>query len=154
MSMPETNKRKRLEDIRVYSPSRGNLAIKSEALPYTRVAEPETAAPRRPVLVPAAPADKRRTLLDLLRERKVFAKTAAIACVFVAAAALIVTVSGYNNISAVQKQINDLNESVSRMQIDVKSAERTYLESIDTEAAQRAAADAGMVYPVRGGNGN
>ena len=73
---------------------------------------------------------------------------------FVAAAALIVTVSGYNNISAVQKQINDLNESVSRMQIDVKSAERTYLESIDTEAAQRAAADAGMVYPVRGGNGN
>ena len=72
----------------------------------------------------------------------------------VAAAALIVTVSGYNNISAVQKQINDLNESVSRMQIDVKSAERTYLESIDTEAAQRAAADAGMSYPVRGGNGN
>lgn len=154
MSMPETNRRKRLEDIRVYSPSRGNLAIKSEALPYTRVAEPEKAVPHRPVLVPTAPAEKKLSVLDRIRERRLFAKAAAIVCVFVAAAALIITVSGYNNISAVQKQINELNESVSQMQVNVNSAERTYLESIDTEAAQRAAADAGMSYPVRGGNGN
>lgn len=153
MSMPETNKRKRLEDIRVYSPSRGNLAIKSEALPQPLLAEPEK-APRRPVLVPVAPAPEKRSLLDILRENKLLTKAAALICVFAAAAALIITVAGYNNISAVQKQINELNESVSEMQVNVQNAERSYLMSIDTEAAQEAATDAGMRYPVRGGNGN
>lgn len=155
MSMPETNKKKSLDAIRVYAPSRGNLAIESEALPYTRVAEPApAAAPRRPKLVPLAPAKKRHTLLDTVREYKVLPKTGAVALILAMAFALIFTLSGFNNISAAQKEINSLTKQVSEMEKGVEKANVDLLFALDPAAAHDAARAAGMSYPGTGSLGN
>ena len=155
MSMPETNRRKSLDAIRVYAPSRGNLAVKSEALPYTRVAEPVPAEPRRrPQLVPAAPAKRRRTLLETLREYKALPKTAAVVMVLAVAFALIVTISGFNTISAAQKEINALNKRVAEMENVVERTNVEYLFSIDIGSAHDAANAAGMAYPGSGNIGD
>lgn len=157
MSMPETNRRKSLDTIRVYAPSRGNLAIQSESLPYTRVAEPSPVRPapgRRPTLVPKAPAKKRRTLADTLREYKVLPKAAAIACILSMAFALIFMLSGFNDISAAQKEINKLNQRVSEMESVVEKTNVDYLFSIDIGAARAAAGEAGMTYAVKSNPGS
>ena len=155
MSMPESNKKKSLDAIRVYAPSRGSLALDSEALPYTRVAEPApAAAPRRPKLVPLAPAKKRHTLLDTMREYKVLPKTAAVVCILAMAFALIFTLSGFNNISASQKEINKLSKQVSEMEKNVEKANVDLLFSLDLASAHEAARDAGMSYPGTGNAGN
>ncbi len=155
MSTPETNKRKSLEALRVYAPSRGNLAIESEALPYTRVAEPAPGYEprRRPTLVPKAPARKKRTLAQVLRENKVVSKLAAVGCVLAVAMALIVMISGYKNISAAQKEINELSKRVSEMESSVEKTNVEYLFSIDVGSATDAAGSAGMTYPAAGGAG-
>ena len=156
MIMPETNKRRSVDEIRrVYSPSRGNLAIKSEALPYTRVAEPVPAQPRRrPTLVPVAPAPHKRTLAEALKENKVLAKAAAVGIIIAVAFAFIVTLSGYNNIAAVQREINELSGRVSTLQRDVQSTSLMYDMACDTDAAHDAAAEAGMYFPVSGSTGD
>ena len=157
MSMPETTgKRKNLEALRVYAPSRGNLAIDSEALPYTRVAEPAPARQprRRPALVPVAPAQKRRTLAEVIRENKRIAKSVSVICVLAAAFALIVMLHGYNDISAAQKEINELSTRVSDMEGVVEKANVEYLFSIDVGSAREAAGTAGMTYSGIGGSGN
>ena len=157
MSMPETTgKRKNLEALRVYAPSRGSLAIDSEALPYTRVAEPAPARSprRRPSLVPVAPAEKRRTLADVVRENKLIAKAASVICVLAAAFALIVMLHGYNGISAAQKEINELSGRVTKMESVVEKTNVEYLFSIDVGSARDAAGAAGMTYSGIGGSGN
>lgn len=156
MSMPETERRRNLDALRVYAPSRGNLAIKSEALPATRVAEPSPSREprRRPTLVPRKPAVRRRTLADVLRENKVLPKTAAVVCVLAMAMALIVMLSGYNNISAAQKEINSLSKRVDDMESVVEKTNVEYLFAIDAGSAHDAASEAGMNYPVFGSSGN
>ena len=158
MSIPESNKRKSRDAIRVYAPSRGNLAIKEETLPVTRVAEPtpRRQAPRRPRphLVPKAPARKRRTLTELLREFKVVPKAAFLAVVLAAAAMLLFSISGSKNIASVQKEINDLQKEITDLQSVVDKTSVDYLFSIDIGSARGAAAAAGMAYPVSGGSGN
>lgn len=155
MSMPETNRKKSLDAIRVYAPSHGNLAIETEALPYTRVAEPlpRTEPRRRPYLVPNAPQPRRRTLADILREYKVLPKAAAFVCVAAMAFALIVMLSGYNNIAAAQKEINSLNKRVAEMENLVEKTNVDYLFSVDINSAHDAAREAGMTYPVTGSIG-
>ena len=154
MSMPETNRRKSLDAIRVYAPSHGNLAVETEALPYTRVAEPlpKTEPRRRPYLVPQ-PQHKRHTLADTLREYKVLPKVGAFACVVAMALALIVMLSGYNTIAAAQKEINSLTKRVSEMESLVEKANVDYLFSIDINSAHDAARAAGMSYPAAGNIG-
>ncbi|MCR5808462.1 MAG: hypothetical protein K6G56_02755 [Clostridiales bacterium] len=157
MSMPENNRgRKNLDAIRVYAPSRGNLAVSSEALPYTRVAEPlpKTEPRRRPVLVPNAPAKKRRTLADLLREYKFLPKLGAVVCVLAVAFSLIVMLSGFNSISAAQKDLNSLSKRVSEMENVVEKTNVEYLFSIDIGSAHDAATAAGMSYAVNPNAGN
>lgn len=157
MGMPETSKeRKSLEAIRVYAPSRGNLAVSSEALPYTRVAEPlpKTEPRRRPVIVPSAPAKERRSLIDTAREYKLLPKLAAFLCVLAMAFSLIVMLSGYNRISAAQKDLNSLNKRVTEMENVVEKTNVEYLFSIDVGSAHDAASAAGMSYAVGGNTGN
>lgn len=157
MSMPETNKRKNLDVLRVYAPSRGNLAIDMETLPRTHVAEPvRKPAPRhpRPYLVPEkAPEVRRRTLADILREYKVAPKLGFVALAVAVAFAFIVMLSGYNDISAAQKRINALDEQVSRLQSAVEKTKVDYLFSIDLGSAREAATQAGMTYPAVGSEG-
>jgi cell division protein FtsL len=157
MSIPESNKRKSLDAIRVYAPSRGNLAIKEETLPQTHVAEPSPrkAEPRRqrPRLVPKAPAKKRRTLTQLIREFKVFPKLAFLAFVLTAAFCFLFMLSGSKDIAAAQKDINDLQEQISDLQSVVDKTNVDYLFSIDISSARGAAAAAGMAYPVSGVSG-
>ncbi len=155
MSMPEPNKRKSLEALRVYAPSRGNLAIESESLPYTRVAEPlpKTSPRRRPALVPKAPAERRRSLAEVFRANKVLAKTTAVIGILAVALALLVMISGYNKITAAQKEINNLSREVSEMESSVEKANIEYLFSIDIGSAHDAANAAGMRYPVSGNVG-
>lgn len=155
MSTPETSKRRNLDTIRVYAPSRGSLAIESEALPYTRVAEPAPGYEprRRPTLVPKAPAKKKRSLAQVLKENRVTSKLAAVGCVLAVAMALIVMLSGYNNISAAQKEINELSKRVATMESSVEKTNVDYLFSIDDASAHEAAGSAGMTFPVSGGAG-
>ena len=157
MSMPETtNKRKNIDALRVYAPSRGNLAIESEALPYTRVAEPSPKQQprRRPTLVPVRkPAQKKQTFADVLRENRVLTKVLAVGCVLAIALALIVMLSGYNSISAAQREINELSKRVAGMESSVEKTNVEYLFSIDAGSAHDAAGSAGMTYPVTGGAG-
>ncbi|MCR5611960.1 MAG: hypothetical protein K6F68_09070 [Clostridiales bacterium] len=142
-------KAKSLDELRVYAPSRGNLALKSEALPRTRVAEPKPYEPvRRPKLTPVAPRPKRKTLLEVLREYKFLPKTLAVVVILAMAAALIVTISGFNNISAAQKEINNLSKKVSQMESAVEKTNVDLLFSIDIDAAHAAAEEAGMSYPT------
>ena len=150
MAMPETNRRKNIDALRVYAPSRGNLAIESEALPYTRVAEPSPKySPRRPKLVPVKkPAVKKQTFADVLRENKVLSKVLAVGCVLAVALALIVMLSGYNSISAAQRDINSLSKRVDDMMSSVEKTNVEYLFSIDVGSAHDAAGSAGMFYPV------
>lgn len=155
--MPETTgKRKNLEALRVYAPSRGNLAIDSEALPYTRVAEPAPARParRRPSLVPAAPSQEKRTFADVVRENKLVAKVVSVVCILAAAFALIFMIHGYNGISAAQKEINELSKRVADMEGVVEKTNVEYLFSIDVGSAREAAGAAGMTYSGVGGSGN
>ena len=159
MSMPEsTNRRKNLDALRVYAPSRGNLAIDSEALPYTRVAEPtpESKPRRRPALAPVRnkPAVKKQSLAEAAKENKVFYKLIAVACVLAVALALIVMLSGYNSISAAQRELNDLSKRVAGMESMVEKTNVEYLFSIDAASSHEAANIAGMTYPVMGGAGN
>ncbi len=158
MSMPETNKRKNLDALRVYAPSRGNLAIDSEALPYTRVAEPthEVKPRRRPALVPAKkkPASRKRSIAQAAKENNVFYKLVAVACVLAVALALIVMLSGYNSISAAQRELNELSRRVAGMESMVEKTNVEYLFSIDAASSHEAANIAGMTYPVTGGAGN
>ena len=157
MGMPETSReRKNLEAIRVYAPSRGSLAVSSEALPYTRVAEPlpKTEPRRRPVIVPAAPKEERRSLLDTMREYKLLPKLAAFICVVAMAFSLIVMLSGYNAVSAAQKDLNSLNKRVTEMENVVEKTNVEYLFSIDIGSAHDAAAAAGMSYAVNGNTGD
>lgn len=137
-----------LREIRVYAPSRGNLALQSEALPRTRVAEPKPYPERRPKLTPVAPRPKRRTLAQILREYKVFPKLAAVICIAAIAAALIITVSGFNTISETQKEINRLSKKVSEMEKTVEKTGVDLLFSIDLSAAHEAARANGMSYPT------
>lgn len=142
-----------LEDLRVFAPGRtvtnGNLALNSEALPRTRIAEPKPAQPaRRPQLVPVRPKEKRRTLAQVIREYRVIPKTFAVAAVLAAAFALIFMISGFNNISAVQKDINRLSNKVSEMERAVEKTNVDLLFSIDAGAAHEAAQNAGMDYPT------
>lgn len=156
MSMPETNRRKNIDALRVYAPSRGNLAIDTESLPRTHVAEPaHKPEPRRPrpYLVPKAPETRRRTLADILREYKVIPKAGFVALVLAVAFALIIMLSGYNDISAAQKRINALDSKVSELQSAVDKTKVDYLFSIDLGSAREAAAQAGMTYPALGSAG-
>lgn len=157
MSMPEPNRRRNLDAIRVYAPSRGNLAIDTESLPRTRVAEPvKKPEPRRPrpYLVPKqAPAVRRRTLADILREYKVAPKAGFVALVVAVAFALIVLLSGYNDLSAAQKRINALDDQVTKLQSVVEKTKVDYLFSIDLGSAREAATQAGMTYPALGSDG-
>ena len=94
MSMPEANRRNTPnEPIRVYAPSRGNLAMRPEAVPATRVAEPArrpnpTVRPHRK----GQEAPARRTLAQLWREYKVAPVLAVFCCIFAAAGALLVMI--------------------------------------------------------------
>lgn len=145
----DSSKRKSLDEIRVYAPSRGNLALASETLPRTRVAEPSPVRPaRKPRLVPVPAKPRRRTLSELVREYKVLPKAAAAIAILAVAFALIVTVSGFNTISATQKEINKLEKKVSDMESTVEKAGVDLLFSIDPEAAHNAAREAGMLYPT------
>ena len=121
-----------------------------------RVAEPAPARSprRRPSLVPVAPAKKRRTLADVVRENKLIAKAASVICVLAAAFALIVMLHGYNGISAAQKEINELSGRVTKMEGVVEKTNVEYLFSIDVGSARDAAGAAGMTYSGIGGSGN
>lgn len=143
------------DEFRVFAPGRstttvnGNLAMKPEALPRTRVAEPLPARPeRRPHLVPVRPKEKRRTLPQLIRDYKVVPKTMAAAVVLAMAFAMIFMISGFNNISVAQKEINRLSKKVSEMESAVEKTGVDLLFSIDAGAAHDAARDAGMSYPT------
>ncbi len=148
--------RNQADEFRVFAPGRtrtvvnGNLAVKSEALPRTRVAEPLPAQPaRRPRLVPVKqPKQKRRTLPELIRDYKVVPKTMAVALVLAIAFATIFMISGFNNISVTQKEINRLSRKVSEMEKAVEKTNVDLLFSIDAGAAHDAAQDAGMSYPA------
>lgn len=154
MSIPESNKRKSLDAIRVYAPSRGNLAIKEETLPITRVAEPSPSRPEprrpRPRLVPKAPAKKRRTFAQFVREFKVVPKAAFLTFVLAAAFMLLFSLSGSKNIAAAQREINELRNEISDLQSVVDKTSVDYLFSIDISSARGAAAAAGMSYPAGG----
>ena len=140
--------RSSVEEIRVYAPSRGNLALKAETLPRTRVAEPLPDRPSRPRLRPVKPRQKRRTAIGLLRDYKVIPKTAAVAAVLVVAFAMIFMISGFSGISAAQKQINKLEKQISELESAVEKTNVDLLFSIDAESAHEAARNAGMSYPT------
>ena len=148
--------RNQTNEFRVYAPGRtrtvvnGNLAVKSEALPRTRVAEPLPNEPaRRPRLVPVKqPKQQRRTLPELVRDYKVVPKAMAVAVVLAMAFALIFMISGFSNISAAQKEINRLSKKVTEMERAVEKTNVDLLFSIDAGAAHDAARDAGMSYPA------
>gem|GEM_PF-274513 len=159
MSMPETNRRPVNEPIRVYAPSRGNLAVKSEAAPATRVAEPARRPVRRPApqtrpLVDPKQAQKRRTLADVWRAYKITPKLFAVLCVGAAAASLLFMMKRYSRISAVQREINELSGRIVEMEKGVERTDIEYMFSIDIGAAHDAARQAGMVYPVAEGIGD
>lgn len=154
MSMPEpSNKRKSLDTLRVYAPSRGSLAVETEALPLTRVAEPLPARQRRPKLV-ALPQKKRRTFADVLREHKVLQRAAMLVSIFAVAFALVVTVSGYNRISAAQRDLNSLSKQAEELKNSVEQTNIDLLFSISSASPQDAAEAAGMSYPVNGHTGS
>ena len=159
MSMPEASKRTVERPIRVYAPSRGNLALAPEAVPSTRVAEPV----RRPVRKPqpaARPAERpeskkqRRTLIDILRAYKVLPKLLAVLCVCLAAGAMLFMIRRYSRIAAVQSDINELNVRIAELESEIDKANVDYMFSIDIDAAHDAARAAGMVYPDSGSFGN
>ena len=156
MSMPKSNssKRKSLEDLRVYAPSRGSLAIETEALPYTRVAEPLPAQPRRRPKLVALPKTEKRTFADVLRENKVLSRAAALVCVFAVALALVFTLMGYNKVSAAQRELNALSKQATELENSVEKTNIDLLFSINAGSAQDAAEAAGMTYPVTGNAGN
>ena len=138
---------KSLDELRVYAPSRGNLAYQSEAIPHVRTAEPAPDRPiRKPDLRPVAPRPRRRSLFELLRDYKILPKIAAVAAILAVAGVLIVTVSGYNRISAAKRENNKLSKKVIEMEKAVEKAKVDLLFSIDQEAAQEAAQEAGMQY--------
>ena len=152
MSMPEpSNKRKSLDTLRVYAPSRGSLAVETEALPVTRVAEPLPARQRRPKLV-ALPQKKRRTFADVLREHKVLQRAAMLVSIFAVAFALVV--SGYNRISAAQRDLNSLSKQAEKLKNSVEQTNIDLLFSISSASPQDAAEAAGMSYPVNGHTGS
>ena len=154
MSMPDSNKRAASNHpLRVYAPSRGNLAIQ-EAVPATRVAEPA----RRPN--PAVRPDRRpveeqrpRSLVQLWRDYKVGPKLAIFCCVFAVAGALLFTVRRYSRISAVQSDINELKAQIEQMEITLDSIDVEYMSGVNINAAHSAAEQAGMVYPRSGNYG-
>ena len=156
MSMPE-NRRNTTEPIRVYAPSRGNLAIQPERIPSTRVAEPA----RRPrpettvrPLRKGSESPASRNLLKLWRDWRIAPKLAAFVCVCLAAAAMLFMLRRYSRISAVQTDINKLSKQIAQMEDSIERANVNYMSSIDIGAAHDAATEAGMVYPGAGSYGN
>ncbi len=152
MSMPETNRRPINEPIRVYAPSRGNLAEQPEYSPVTRVAEPVRRPSRRPQpdqrpLVSPKTAKKRRSLAEVWRAYKVTPKAAAVLCILLAAAAMLFVLRRYDRITAVQHEIIDLGNRIEQLQNEVERTGNEYNSSIDINAAHEAARAAGMVYP-------
>lgn len=156
MSMPEAAKRKNLDALRVYAPSRGNLAIENEALPYTRVAEPATKVDirHRPFIVPKPVSVPKKTIAEHIKDNHVFAKLTAVLCVCLVALSLLVMISGYNSISAAQREMNALTKRVADMESIVEKTNVEYLFSIDVNSAHEAAGSVGMIYPINGGSGN
>ena len=151
MSMPKSNsKRKSLDDLRVYAPSRGTLAIETEALPYTRVAEPLPREPRRRPKLTVLPKTHRHTFADTLRENKLLQKTAAIACVFAVALALVITIMGFNRVSSAQRELNSLAKQAEKLENAVEETNIALLFSINSSvgSAEDAAESAGMSFPV------
>lgn len=158
MSMPEANRRTVERPIRVYAPSRGNLALQPEPVPSTRVAEPV----RRPVRKPQ-PAQRplvlpqtkkhRRTLADIWKAYKVTPKLIALLCVFIAAGSMLFMVRRFSRISAMQTDINRLSGKISELESSIEKDNVEYMFSIDIGAAHNAARAAGMVYPDSGNIG-
>lgn len=159
MSMPEANRRTVERPIRVYAPSRGNLALQPEAVPATRVAEPA----RRPVRKPQ-PAERpavrtetkkqRRTLAQIWKAYKVTPKIIAVCCVCLAAGAMLFMVRRYSRIASVQSDINRLSSQISQLESSIEKTNVDYMFSIDIGAAHNAARAAGMVYPDSESFGN
>ena len=159
MSMPETNRRPINEPIRVYAPSRGNLAMQPDYVPATRVAEPVRKPARRPQtterpLVDPKTTRKRRTLAQVWRAYGVTPKLIAVAYICVAAASMLFMLKRYNRISSVQRDINKLHGQIQELEFAVERTNNEYMSSIDIGAAQNAARDAGMVYPGAAGIGD
>lgn len=147
MSMPNANRRNNeqesFDELRVFAPSRGNLAVKEESLPYTHVAEPVT-VPMKPRRVKSPKKEERVTVAMFLRNAKAMKKVCITAVVLAVAAALIITVSGYNRIAEEQKRINALRDRVEELSVIVETDSKF---PVDFGAARQAAQDAGMVYP-------
>lgn len=159
MSMPEVNRRTADQPIRVYAPSRGNLALQPDAAPATRVAEPI----RRPARKPApaerplvSPKQKRqtRTLGEIWRAYNITPKLFATVCVCLAAGAMLFMIRRYSRIAAVQSDINRLSKQITEMENSIDKTNVDYMFSIDIDAAHNAARAAGMVYPDSGSFGD
>ncbi len=146
------DKQKANDTIRVYAPSRGNLALSTEAAPKTRVAaEPVRNPERKPheVLTPRkAERVQRRTLWQLMADYKVIPKTFAVVCVGAVAASMLFVMTRYNAISAAYTRTNELAAEVEALEKEVERTNVDYLFSIDIGAAHAAAKAAGMVYPT------
>lgn len=139
------------ETIRVYAPSRGNLALAPEAAPRTRVAAEPVKKPRRsPAPKQAVPEAKvrRRTLAETMRAYKVLPKFAAVLCVGIATSAMLFVIMRYSRISSAYNEVNELSSQIENMEKAVEKANVDYLFSIDIDAAHDAARAAGMVYPT------
>ncbi len=153
MSMPEANRRNTPnEPIRVYAPSRGNLAIQPERNPATRVAEPVRRPRQEPAVRPLTPgkdavSPSHRRFAQIWREYRVTPKLAAFACVCLAAGAMLFMLRRYSRISAVQRDINSLSKEITRMEDSIEQANVSFMSSVDIGAAHDAATEAGMVYP-------
>ena len=159
MSMPEASKRTVERPIRVYAPSRGNLALQPEAVPQTRVAEPVRRPVRKPQpaerpLVKPGTQKSRRTFAEVWRAYNVTPKLMAVLCVCAAAGAMLFMVRRYSRISAMQSDINKLSQQISEMESHIEKANVDYMFSIDIDAAHNAARAAGMVYPDSESFGN
>ncbi len=131
------------ENLRVYAPSRGNLAVDMNAIPATRIAkqqEPESHRNNKP-------RREHRSLLQLMREHKVLPRTVAVLSICAVMGVMLFVMSRYNAIAQGHSELNELSERIEMMQQQVEKANVDYLFAIDINAARDAARSAGMEYP-------
>ncbi|MCH5278606.1 MAG: hypothetical protein J1E60_02325 [Christensenellaceae bacterium] len=146
----EVRTRANVEPMRVYAPSMGQLAYKTDtayssarlaAQPVRRV-EPTPAAPK-PRRV-QKPNKQHVPLSEFLRVNHVYSRVAACALVAAVAVAALFTLLGYESISNAQKEINHLNKQIEQTNTLLDELNMEYLFSLDVTAAQAAAEAAGM----------
>ena len=107
------------EPARVYAPSNGSLAYRTD---YAYRTAQLAAQPKRrpePALEPhigTKPKQRRVSLIEIARRNKFFPKLLAVMCVFAVAAVAVFTVVRFVNIAGIQANINELNAQIEATQ--------------------------------------